>query len=61
MTVHSICSLFSRFPPRSDGISELLQDVDRSFPANASVSDTDTLLQAGWALWRDTLAALIDV
>ena len=61
VAIHSICSLLSRFPPRSDRIGELFQDFDRSFPANASVSDADTLLQAGWTLWRDTLAALVDV
>lgn len=61
VTVHSICSLLSRFPPRSDRISELFQHFDRSFPANASVRDADTLLQTGRALWRDTLIALVDV
>lgn len=61
MAIHSIRSVLCRLSPCSDGIGELFQNFNCSFPVDAGVSDTDTLLQAGWTLWRDTLVALVDV
>ena len=61
VTVDSVSHCFRRLPPHSNRISKLFKDFDRRLPVNASVSDANTLLQAGWALRRDFLVALVDV
>jgi hypothetical protein len=48
-------------PPGPDGISELLKNVHGGIPVDAGISDGDTPLEAGGALLRDLLCALVQV
>ena len=61
MTVHPISDLLRHIPSHSNRFSKLLKHIDRSFPADTRISDADTLLQAGWTLRWNLLAAFIDV
>lgn len=45
----------------SDGLGEVLEDVDGGLPADAGIGDTDTSLEAGGALSRDLLGTLVEV
>jgi hypothetical protein len=48
-------------PPGPDGIGELLENVHGGVPVDAGVGDGDTPLEAGGALLRDLLCALVQV
>ena len=61
MTADPVGSLLPEASPRSDCIGKLFQDIDGRFPADASVGDANTFLQAGWTLRRHFLVALVDV
>jgi hypothetical protein len=45
----------------SDGLGEVLEDVDGCLPADAGVGDTDTSLEAGGTLGRHLLGTLVEV
>jgi hypothetical protein len=45
----------------SDGLGEVLEDIDGGLPADAGVGDTDTSLEAGGTLSRDLLGTLVEV
>jgi hypothetical protein len=45
----------------SDGLGEVLEDVDGCLPADAGIGDTDTSLEAGGTLGRDLLGTLVEV
>ena len=45
----------------SDGLGEVFEDIDGCLPADASVGDTDTSLEARGALGRDLLSTLVKV
>ena len=61
MTVDPVASLLPKGSPCSNCVGKLFQDIDGGFPADASVGDAHTLLQAGWAFWRHFLVALVDI
>lgn len=48
-------------PPGSNPLGELLKDLHRRIPIDASVRDADTLLQRSGAFGWDFLIALVDV
>lgn len=45
----------------SDRISKLLEDFYGSFPIDAGISNTNTLLESGWSLGWDLLVAFVNV
>lgn len=45
----------------SDGLGEVLEDVDGCLPANAGIGNTDTSLEARGTLGRDLLGTLVEV
>ena len=61
VTVDSVGSLCPEVPPCSNCFSKLFQDFDGRFPVDASIGNTNTLLQPGWAFGRYFLIALVDV
>ena len=46
MTIRPVDLLLHNFPPRSHSISQLIQDLNRRVPIDASIGNTDTLLEA---------------
>ena len=45
----------------SDGLGEVLEDIDSCLPADAGVGNTDTSLQTGGTLGGNLLGALVEV
>ena len=61
MPIGPIYLSLDHFSSRPHRIGQLIQNLHGCIPTNASIGDTDALLEARWSLWWDLLISFIDV
>ena len=60
-SIQSICLTRLECSSGANSLSQLLEDFNRRFPADAGVGNADTFLQLGWSFGRNLLVSFVDV
>lgn len=60
-SIQSICLTRLECSPGANSLSQLLENFNRRFPADAGIGDADTFLKLGWSFGRNLLVAFVDV
>ncbi len=61
MTIDPIHLLLCNFSPYPYRIGQLIENLYRRIPIDASVCDADALLETRWSFWRNLLISFVDV
>lgn len=59
--MHAVRLLGVLFPPRCNGVGEVIEHSDGALPVNAGICDGDALLERAGTFGWDLLVALVDV